>query len=194
PAVKFFLAQRYSTNTADLWFETVDHPVWDDRATPGVERRDEVVRRAFTRAVEALTEQQGDDVSRWRWGALHWHRPMHAFGGKAVLDGLVNLPRVEAGGELDSVWKTHFDVGNEQAPFKVVAGPVYRSVVDLADLAHGFWVVDTGASGWPGALHYGDQYEAWQRGALVPMLFDVDEVRRGAHGTLVLAPAPSPAR
>jgi penicillin amidase len=188
PAVKFFLAQRYSTNTADQWFEEADHPVWDDRTTAAVETRDGVVRGAFARAVKELAEQQGADVSRWRWGALHWHRPMHAFGSKAVLDGLVNLAPFAAGGEMDSVWKTHFDLGNEKAPFKVVAGPVYRSVVDLADMAHGWWVVDTGTSGWPGAPHYGDQYQAWQRGELLPMLFDVAEVRRGVHGTMTLTP------
>jgi penicillin amidase len=188
PATKFFLGQRYSTNTADLWFEDAAHPVWDDRATSTVETRDEVVRAAFTRAVQELAEQQGQDVSRWRWGALHWHRPMHAFGGKAVLDGLVNLARFEAGGEMDSVWKTHFDFGNEAAPFKVVAGPVYRSVVDLADVAHGWWIIDTGSSGWPGSMHYGDQYEAWQRGELAPMLFDIAEVKRGVHGALTLTP------
>lgn len=188
PAVKFFLGQRYSTNTADLWFEDPRHVVWDDRTTQAVEGRDEVVRAAFLRAVQDLADQQGSDVSAWRWGRLHWHRPMHAFGGKAVLDGLVNLPRVEAGGEMDSVWKTHFDFGNDKAPFKVVAGPVYRSVVDLADVAHGWWVIDTGASGWPGAAHYGDQFEVWKRGELVPMLFDVAEIRRGVHGELTLTP------
>lgn len=188
PAAKFFLGQRYSTNTADLWFEQPGHLVWDDRATPAVETRDAVVREAFERAVRELGEQQGPDVNAWRWGRLHWHRPTHAFGGKAVLDGTVNLPRMEAGGEMDSVWKTHFDLGNDAAPFKVVAGPAYRSVVDLADLAHGWWIVDTGSSGWPQAPHYGDQYEAWQRGDLVPMLFDLSEVRRGVHATLELRP------
>lgn len=188
PAVKFFLGQRYSTNTVDLWFENATHVVWDDRATAAVETRDQLVRAAFQRAVQDLTEAQGPDVTAWRWGRLHWHRPMHVFGGKAVLDGTVNLERMEAGGEMDSVWKTHFDIGNEAAPFKVVAGPVYRSVVDLADLAHGWWVIDSGASGWPGAAHYGDQYDAWKRGELVPMLFDVAEIRRGLHGELTLSP------
>ncbi len=188
PAVKFFLAQRYSTNTADRWFEDEAHPVWDDRTTPAVETRDEVIRAAFTSAIETLSAQLGDEVAGWRWGALHWHRPTHPFGSKAVLDGTVNLPKMEAGGELDSVWKSHFDLGNEASPFKVVAGPVYRSVVDLADLAHGWWVIDTGSSGWPGSEHYGDQYEAWRRGELVPMMFDVEELRRGPHGSITLSP------
>jgi acyl-homoserine lactone acylase PvdQ len=36
--------------------------------------------------------------------------------------------------------------------------------------------------------HYGDQYEAWRKGQLVPMLTDFDEVRRGPHGELTLTP------
>jgi penicillin amidase len=189
PAVKFFLAQRYSTNTADLWFDDAQHVVWDDRRTPAVETRNEVVRAAFEAAVADLSSTQGEDPSRWRWGAMHWHEPRHAFGGRSALAGLVNLPRIEVGGEWDSVWKTHFDLGNEAAPFKVVAGAVLRTVVDLGDVRRAWWVVDTGASGWPKSPHYGDQYEAWQRGELVPMLMDFADVRAGTHGELTLAPA-----
>ena len=191
PAVKFFLAQRYSTNTSDAWFSVAAHPVWDDRRTPQVETRDLAVRTAFEAAVGELFDSQGGEPSTWRWGALHWTRPMHAFGGRSALDGTVNLEKVEASGEWDSIWKSHFDLGNEKAPFKVVAGPVWRTVVDLADPAHAAWVVDTGASGWPLSPHYGDQFEAWKRGELVPMVMDLDELRRGPHGTLTLAP-PTP--
>ncbi|MEW5740907.1 MAG: penicillin acylase family protein [Myxococcota bacterium] len=188
PAVKFFLAQRYSTNTSDAWFADAQHVVWDDLRTPQKETRDAVVRAALEAAVSELHDAQGGEPSSWRWGALHWHRPMHAFGSRSVLDGTVNLERMEAGGELDSIWKSHFDLGNEKAPFKVVAGPVWRAVMDLGDLSHSQWVVDTGASGWPKSPHYGDQYEAWRNGELVPMLSDLDEVRRGPHGEVTLVP------
>lgn len=188
PAVKFFLAQRYSTNTSDAWLADPKHVVWDDLRTAEVETRDRVVRAAFEAAVAELHDTWGGEPSSWRWGALHWHRPTHAFGSRSVLDKTVNLARMEAGGELDSIWKSHFDLGNEKAPFKVVAGPVWRAVMDLADLPHAWWVVDTGASGWPMSPHYGDQYEAWRKGQLVPMLTDFDEVRRGPHGELTLTP------
>ena len=188
PAVKFFLAQRYSTNTSDAWFTDAKHVVWDDRRTPQPEARDAVVRNAFEAAVGQLFDTQGGEPAAWRWGALHWHRPMHAFGGKSALDGTVNLEKMEASGEWDSIWKSHFDLGNDKAPFKVVAGPVLRTVVDLADPAHAAWIVDTGASGWPLSPHYGDQYEAWRRGELVPMLMDLEDVRRAPHGTLTLSP------
>lgn len=166
--VRFFLAQRYSTNVADDWFQSATHPVWDDLATPEIEQRPPLVARAFEAAVEELAKTQGGDPAKWRWGALHRVRPMHAFGSRAALDGF-NLDGFEAGGELDSVWKSHFDLGNARAPFKVVAGPAYRSVVDLADLGQAQWVIDTGSSGWPLSPHWGDQYEKWRRGELVPM-------------------------
>lgn len=188
PAVKFFLGQRYSTNTSDLWFDRDDHVVWDDRRTPVVETRKDVVRAAFAAAIAELTQTLGPDVAAWKWGTLHWHKPQHAFGGKSALDGTVNLEKTAAGGELDSIWKTHFDLGNEKAPFKVVAGPVLRAVVDMATPKHGWWIVDTGASGWPLAPHYGDQYQQWKAGELVPMEMDLEVIKSGPHGTLSLAP------
>jgi penicillin G amidase len=180
--VRFFLAQRYSTNVADDWFQRPDHPVWDDVATPQKETRPALVVRAFEAAVSELARTQGNDLSRWRWGALHQMRPMHAFGSRDALDGF-NLEGFEAGGELDSVWKSHFDLGNARAPFKVVAGPAYRSVVDLANLSEGQWVIDTGTSGWPLSPHWGDQYQKWRRGELVPMQTSPSPV-----GRLVLKP------
>lgn len=187
-AVHFFLGQRYSTNTCDLWFRKADHVVWDDRRTPKVETRAQVVVKAFEDAVATLVASQGFDPKAWRWGALHWHRPTHAFGGNPLLAGTVNLEKMGAGGELDSIWKSHFDLGSAQSPFKAMAGPVYRQVVDLADPAHAWWTVDTGSSGWPLSPHYGDQYKTWRAGGLAPMLTDLEEIRRGEHGELTLTP------
>lgn len=189
-AARFFLSQRYSTNVVDQWFEEPLHPVWDDTTTAGPETRFTVVRFALESAVATLSELMGeDDPTRWQWGKLHVMRPMHAFGSRLLLDGTVNLKPHEASGELDSVWKSHFDLGNDKAPYKVVAGPIFRMVADLADLKRdAWWVVDTGTSGWPKSPHYGDQYERWFRGEMIPMWTDLNQVRQATHGTLTLAP------
>lgn len=188
--VRFFLAQRYSTATADHWFDEALHPVWDDTTTPGTETRFTVVRFALESAVATLTNTfEERDPKKWQWGKVHFMRPMHAFGGQALLDQTFNLRPFEAGGELDSVWKSHFDLGNDKAPFKVVAGPVFRMIIDLSDMAlDAWWVVDTGASGWPKSPHYGDQYERWFRGDLIPMWTDFKKIRNALHGTLTLNP------
>lgn len=184
----FFMSQRYSTNVADGWFDDPKHPIWDDRRTPKVETRDEVIRAAFTKAVLELHEQLGGEPKSWRWGKLHYVEPKHPFGGKSALASLVNLERSEAGGGLDSVWKSHFELGNEKAPFRAVAGPVYRMAIDLADVNHARWILDTGASGWPGSPHYGDQFALWKTGKLAPMTFDWSEVQKSAEGVTTLTP------
>lgn len=183
----FFLSQRYSTNVADGWFLSQSHAVWDDRRTPEVETRATVLNAAFAEAVTELEDKQGADASKWRWGPLHFHQPKHLFGASALLSSF-NLERAELPGELDSVWKTHFDPGDSENPFKVVAGPVYRMVVDLGDIRHARWVSDTGVSGWPRSPHYADQYEKWRTGQLVPMVSDWGELRASSKQVLTLSP------
>jgi len=193
-ALSFILSQRYSTNAVDGWFLNPAHPVWDRRGTPAVERRAEVLHEAFRRAVEMLRTSQGPDPAAWRWGRLHAHAPQHPFGGKSALADLVNLPESEAGGGLDSVWKSHFDLGHPRHPYRVMAGPVWRMVVDLADLSHARFVLDTGQSGWPRSPHYQDLYERFRRGEYAPLLFDRDEIERSAVGRWTLKPEDRVAR
>ncbi|MBN1947980.1 MAG: penicillin acylase family protein [Bradymonadales bacterium] len=182
----FLLSERYATNAVDLWFDRPDHPVWDHRGTPQVESRSDVVREAFRHAVASLRERFGPDAASWRWGRLHDLRLDHPFGGRESLAGLVNLPAAELPGGPDSVWKSHFDLGVSEHPFRVIAGPVVRMVFDLADIHHGIWVLDTGSSGWPSDPHYGDQHERWLDGEYFPMVSDWAELQRTAVGVLTL--------
>jgi penicillin amidase len=182
---EFVLAQRYSTNVADLWFDSEDNPVWDDPCTSAVEKRGDVLKHAFRKAVEAAAKGQGKDPSKWRWGAIHKIHFSHLFGSRKILDSTFNLKESEAGGALDSVWKSHFDMANAEKPFKAMAGPVYRMVVDLANPRDGRWIVDTGSSGWPSSPHYGDQYELWKKGEMIPMWFDPGDALRNSKATLI---------
>jgi acyl-homoserine lactone acylase PvdQ len=62
-------------------------------------------------------------------------------------------------------------------------------VVDLADLKNdAWWVVDTGSSGWPKSPHYGDQFEHWRQGELIPMWTDLTRVNQAEHGTITFSP------
>jgi len=186
---EFVMAQRYSTNVADLWFGEAEHPVWDDRSTPRVERRGDILVAAFKRAVARLVREQGEDPLGWRWGKIHDLQMRHLFGSEKAIAGLVNLPAMEAGGGLDSVWKSHFDLGHPEFPFRAMAGPVYRMVVDLGDIEHGLWIIDTGTSGWPGSPHYGDQHELWKQGGYLPMVSSWPEIRATAQAVITLRPA-----
>ncbi len=185
----FIMGQRYSTNVADQWIERYEHVVWDDRRTPDhVEARDEVTRAAFREAIAFLSEQQGEDPAAWTWGKLHDIRAKHAFGSRKAIADFVNMPQSPVGGGLDSVWKSHFDLGHPKHPYRAMAGPVYRMIVDMSDVDHGLWIIDTGASGWPGSPNYGDQQAKWLKNEYAPMRFDWKEIKESAIGSLVLTP------
>ncbi len=190
---EFLLSQRYSTNVADTWFETNSHVVWDDRGTPETELRNPQVIKAFKKAVASLHDQQGSDPATWSWGALHDLCIKHPFGGKKAIAGFVNLPCVPVGGGMDSVWKSHFDLGHPKTPFRAMAGPAYRHVVDLNDMNHAWWISDTGTSGWPAHPHYGDQHKLWLLGEYQPMLTNFDELLKDNEAVLTLQPPASAA-
>jgi penicillin amidase len=187
-----FLKQRYSTNVVDLWFEDEDHIVWDDVSTEEREDRGDVVRRVFGDVVAKLRGELGDDVDEWRWGIHHYLHPRHLFGGRRIL-GFMNLPRLEMPGGLDSPWKAHFDLDASGGSMRVVAGPAFRFVVDLSDLENAEFGIDTGESGWPLSPHYGDMYEKWGRGDLVPMHYDWEEIQRESRAHLKLVKSEAPA-
>ena len=187
-ALKFLLSENYITNPIDQWIATENHPVWDDRNTPEVETRPRVIRAAFRAAVAWITETQGADPTTWSWGREHRQALKHPFGTQRSIAAFVNLRDDPAGGEMDTVWKARFNLGDAAAPFRVTAGPVGRYTLDLGDMQHGLWVVSTGASGWPGSPNYGDQYETWAKGEMLPMIFSWDEARTQAKGVLTLEP------
>lgn len=182
----FILSQRYSTNVADLWFDAKDQVVWDHRGTKDVESRPDAVIPAFKAAVAQMVEDQGDDPTAWQWGKLHFIHLKHFFGNQKALAGTVNLPRAAVGGGMDSVWKSHIDLGHPETPFRALAGPAYRMIVDLADMDHGWWVSDTGVSAWPSDPHYGDQHPLWLKGEYVPMISDWKEIQTKATGVMTL--------
>jgi penicillin amidase len=183
-ALTFLLSFRYFMNGSDLWFDDPEHPVWDDRSTGGRETRSEIVRSAFVRALGWLQEELGgDDPAAWRWGELHTLQPQHALGSKVRA---FNLPSRAAPGASTSVWKAHFDHGQSDHPYRCIYGPVLRMIVDLADIEHASWIIDTGSSGWPRSPHYGDQHELWRSTDLAPMVSNWEEIKRDAVGVLTL--------
>jgi len=183
--LRFVETLPYPFAAWDFWYGRVDHPGWDDRRTPEVETRTDVVREAFRTAVRELRRAIGEDPRTWSWGEIHTFRVSHPFGKKKGLERL-NLPRYPAGGAWGSLWKAHLTFADHEDPFRTGAGPVYRQVIDLADIHHAHWILDTGASGWPCSPHYGDQYELWRRGEYIPMTSDWDMVVEQADAVLTL--------
>ncbi len=184
----FVITRRYTPNFIDLALKDPENPLWDDPATPVHETRKQAVRRAFRQAVSFLSARLGPDVARWHWGRLHDIEIPHLFGAKRVLRKTFDMPRAAMGGGMDSVWKSHFDMADPEHPFRTTAGPVWRMVVDLNDINHGVWVLDTGESGWAGSPHYKDQFKRWIAGKYIPMWMNWQEIPKHLDGVWTLKP------
>lgn len=163
-------------------------PWFDDRRTPAVETRDEMVRKAFSEAVQELAGELGDEPGNWSWDraqtAAFAHVPL-GLSGLAPLEWIFNSRTVPAPG-----WEGTVDLaGADPAkPYRIVFGVAQRFLADLADLDRSLAVNSTGQSSLPFHRHRDDQAALWSDGRYHPVLANREAVDREAEGRLVLAP------
>jgi penicillin amidase len=179
----------------DRWFEVMrtlldraDDPFWDDRETPGVETRDDMLRRALSTAYDELADRLGDEPRQWRWGDLHsLTLTERSFGGSGIapIEWLFNRGPLALGGSKDAVNATGW---HAQRGYEVNWLPSMRMVVDLADLDKSRWINLTGASGHPFHDNYWDQTRLWADGRTIPMLAREESIKAAATATLTLTP------
>jgi penicillin amidase len=142
-----------------------------------IEARDQLVRTTFSSAVARTKTLLGDEVSRWRYGALHQARlahPLASVGDR--FDKAFSLDPVERPGDANTPNNTRHD-----DTFRQVHGASYRHVLDLADWDRGLATSTPGQSGQPGSPHYGDLLPLWAKGEYFPLAYSrtkVDEVTR----------------
>ena len=163
-------------------------PWFDDVTTPEVETRDEILLRALEAAVEELTEMQGRNMARWRWGELHTATFKNQSLGKSgitFIENIFNRGPVEVDGTIATVNNTGYGL---DSPYVVETVPSYRQIVDLADLARSVAMHTTGQSGHPYHRHYDDMIDSWRNIEYHPMLWQRADVEAAAEGTLVLRP------
>ncbi|MDP3938829.1 MAG: penicillin acylase family protein [Deltaproteobacteria bacterium] len=133
-------------------------------------RIEDVLMRAMTRALDNLKRELGADPRHWTWGRLHTLTMPHPLGGHPLLGPSLNLGPYPSRG-------TSFTVNNGQFfyahPFKHVAGPGLRQVVDLADPERSAFIVNAGQSGNLASPHREDLAALWLRGEYVPMTLDL---------------------
>ena len=177
--------QRFITQDLLAWDA---NPWFDDRRTPQVETRRELLQRSLSRAVARLVEDFGDDPERWTWGRLHpalfGHLPLGQAGVKP-LDWIVNPKPVAAPGGPFTV---NAATPSSTKPFMALAGTSQRFIADFADLSRSLAVNSTGQSGHLFHAHRDDQIELWSKVGYHPVLFDRKSVEAESEGRLTLTP------
>ncbi len=165
-----------------------DDPWFDDRTTPEVETREDIVRRSLADAVAWLVENHGDDPAAWRWGRLHpmvfTHQPLGQTG-QSMIDNLFNSDPMEGRGGPFTVFATTPSLSE---PFAIGGGTSQRFIADLADLGRSLAINSTGQCAHLFHRHREDQIPLWQDVEFHPVYFSRGSVEGAAESTLRLTP------
>ncbi len=171
------------------WLAHLEATATQATALPDGRRWAEVLPEALAAAWRATVALAGPDPGRWRWAEHHTTAAQHpltaAFPESAAA---LNPPRAAVGGDGDTVQCAAYG-WRQGSGYPITALSVYRQVVDLADIAHGSFVVPGGVSGLPGTPHYADQLELWRSHRRIPMHYTEADVQAAAVHTLTLLPA-----
>lgn len=136
---------------------------WCDDITTDdeVETCSALANRAMAMTIDELSNEHGDDIQSWQWGASHTlhqsHRPMSQV---PMVKDIFGITTPIGGGRFTvNVAGVSTNPGNlNQSTF----GPSYRGIFDMADLEKSLYVQPTGQSGNPLSKHHADLFERWR--------------------------------
>jgi penicillin G amidase len=146
---------------------------------------DEALSSAFDATVEDLRNKLGNNVSRWKYGAIHKMTFAHPLGRVKALESIFNRGPYAVGGDIDTV-NTGATLPNQ--PETVVTVPSYRQIVNLADLKASLSGHAPGQSGHPASKHYADFIKPWLNVEHHPQLFESRMIEENVAGVLQLLP------
>ena len=162
----------------------------DNVTTDAVETCDQAVAEALEHAVRVLAEAYGDEMTKWRWGDVHYAHMKHLpFTFIPVLNRIFDL-RIDASGGPFTLNRGGYSVAKDKAPFAQVHGASFRAIYDLDDLDRSLYVHTTGQSGNPLSGFFDNFVRPWRDIEYIPMTTARRDYAAGSHGTLVLTPAP----
>jgi penicillin amidase len=179
-AGKFSFVSRFLVNT----LAANDSPWCDDTTTPKHETCDETVMLAFRKGVDDLQNRMGNDMSRWRWDAVHVAMFPHALDAVATLRPILSRS-VGIGGDWSTV---NVGVSAADHPYEVHTVPGYREIIDLSPANDSRFLDAVGESGHPLSPHYDDFLNDWRVVLHKKMRMDRADIDRGALGHLRLVP------
>ena len=162
----------------DAWFA-------DSLIGNGPKSWDVALKSAFHAAIEELRDKLGDNVSRWKYGAIHKMTYNHPLGMVKPLNKIFNRGPYPVGGDIDTV---NMGASLVNQPETVITVPSYRQIVNLADLKASLSVHHPGQSGHPASKHYDDFIKLWLKVEHHPMLFERDMIVENAAGVLLMTP------
>jgi penicillin amidase len=169
-----------------------DSPLWfDDINTPRIETRDEIIRKSLFDALNFLKMKfNNNDISSWRWGALHKVTFKHPLGIVPQLAKSFNIGPFEVGGDQTTVNNAEFSFNDaiKSGNYDNILGASMRMIVDLSDISHSLSVSTTGESGQPLHPNYSDQTRLWLNNDYKTETMNESEMIKNEYILLTLIP------
>lgn len=147
----------------------IDSPWCDNVLTTPVESCTDAAQEGLDRALDDLEEHMGGNIARWQWGRIHHtYYPHHAFNEVFVLNRIFGR-QIANGGDSQTVNVASVDLSQ---PYRQVAVPSYRQIVDMSNLNNSLYIITTGQSGNILSKHYDDLINRHQNVQYLKMNFE----------------------
>jgi penicillin amidase len=163
---------RILSDPDSLWF--------DNRETPDIEKREDVIKHALLTAYNRLDWLHGSS-DNWDWSEINAIRYQHPLG-RIFLFRFFNLDSHPSNGNAFTVKV------NYVTPHKTSWSASYRQIIDLSDWDKSICVITSGQSGHFMSRFYDNQAPLWLGGEYHPMIFTREGVEQNSAGTLLLKP------
>lgn len=187
------LPREYFPDGGDRWYAVIKNLAqqpnsiwWDNRNTVTVENRDQILRQAFTEAVNELERLQSKDPKNWNWGKLHtitFRNGTLGKSGVAPIEALFNRGSFATAGNGETVNANRWRANKS---FEVTDIPSMRMIVDLGNLDNSLAIHTPGQSGHAFHQHYADMVDPWGKIEYHSMLWEKKAIAAKTAATLKL--------
>lgn len=170
----------------DLLCGAMDPDWFDDRGTPALETRRDVVSHSLTQAWSEAVRRWGPAPASWDYGELHPLTLDHPLGRVPIVGRFFNRGPFTPGGSATTIAAFGGPWRGETHP--VTYGPSMRWIAVVGDPDNSLAILPDGQSGHPFDRHYSDQTALYLRGELRPVAWSESAIEAATVSRLELLP------
>lgn len=182
-----FMNTPFQDKAAALLAEKEESLWWDDMTTKDTkENKEQIVTKAFKKAIAFLQNQLGENIDDWTWNRVISVEYNHPMGKVAALRSIFNVGPFKTRGGNEVINNQIFSL-DASGVYKITAGPSSRRVVDFSDVENSLGILPTGQSGNIFSDHYKDQAQKYLSGGFEKMKLNQKEIEQSKN-VLIFSP------
>ena len=161
-----------------LQLQNPNSPWCNDPQTEQFESCADASNAAFSKALDQLSGQFGNNPKNWSWGNAHIavseHRP---FSKVPLLGNFFNLTQPFPGDSF-SINVGRLELLRADNPFETKQAPSLRTIYDLSNLEQSLFIYQTGQSGWVQSKLYRNMSPLWAQSEYLPLQMKPQKISR----------------